>query len=115
MTDIFTRTQTALDTLAPIPSGRDVQLDASGNLPDTYLVYSLITGQAAQHADNIETERFYRVQVSIYSRLDSTLAPDVDGAMKAAGFSPSDERELPYSHESRHHGWAKDYTILLNQ
>lgn len=114
MTDIFQLTQTALNTLAPIPSGMDVQLDASGGLPETYLVYSLISAPPVQHADNLETERLFKIQVSIYTRADFTTLPDVDGAMTAAGFSKGDWRPLPYSSESRHYGLAKDYLILLN-
>ena len=105
-------TQTALDTLDGVPYGLDV-LD--GELPDLYLTYVLLSSNPGQHADNLETERLFRIQVSIYSRDDFTSMPDVDGAMTAVGFSKSDWRSLPYSTESGHHGLAKDYTILLNQ
>ncbi len=115
MTDIFTLTQTALNTLTGVPSGTDIQLNENGALPDLYLVWQLITGTPAQHADNAETERFYRVQVNIYTIGDFTALPDVDGAMKAAGFTRGDERPLPYTQNSRHHGLAKDYTILIDQ
>ena len=111
--DIFEITQTALNTLAGIPSGVDVMLNDDGTVPDTYLVYDLIGAPPAQHMDNEETARTFKIQVSIYSRNDYTTLPDVDGAMKAAGFSRGDWRFLPFVQDTQHHGLAKDYTILL--
>ena len=112
MTDIYTLTQTALNTLTGVPSGMDIQLST---LPDLYIVWDLITGAPAQHAGDVETERFYRVQVNIYTIGDFDSLPNVDGAMIAAGFARGGERPLPYTQDSRHHGLAKDYTILINQ
>lgn len=112
MTTIFEKAKTALDTLSPaVPFAQDVFL---GELPDTYLVYSLVDDVASQHADNEETERFYRIQVSQYSRNGLVSLPDVDGAMKAAGFKKSNRVKLPYDPDTGHFGLATDYTILLN-
>jgi hypothetical protein len=65
-----------------------------------------------QHADDAETHRRYRVQVSIYSRSGMVSLPDTDTAMTAAGFTKGPERQLPYDRGTRHFGLAKDYYYL---
>lgn len=114
MTTIYERTATALGTISPaIPYALDVYLTQSGgDLPDTFLVYSLITGDPVAHADNAETHRSYLIQISIFSRAGLVSIPDVNTAMIAAGFIKSSERQLPYDPETRHFGLAKDFIYL---
>ena len=113
MPNIFTVTNDALETISPAVSfAQDVYIGAT--LPDTYLVYTLISSPPEQHADNAETERSYRVQVSIFSKSGLASLPDVDTAMLAAGFRKSSFREIPRDKDSAHFGLAKDYTILLS-
>lgn len=113
MTDIFTITKGALDAITPtVPWAQDTYIGST--LPDTYLVYTLISSPPEQHGDNIETERSYRIQVSIFSKSGLAALPDVDTAMLAAGFQKSNFIELPRSNDSAHFGLAKDYTILLS-
>lgn len=108
MTTIFERVDDALSALSPaVPYGMDVYL---GNpLPDTYIVYTLISGVPEQHADNAETVRSYRVQVSILSASGLAVLPDVDSVMIAAGFQRGPERALPKENNTRHYCLAKDY------
>jgi hypothetical protein len=115
MTTIFEHVETALNTLAPaIPHALSVYKTANGaDLPDTFIAYTLVTGDAAQHADDAETLRVFRVQVSIYARAGLVSLPDVDAAMLAEGFTKGPERQLPYDQETRHFGLAKDYYLLL--
>jgi hypothetical protein len=88
-------------------------LAATGNeLPDTFLVYQMISNPAIQQADDDETLRGYRVQVSYYSRTGLAGVPDIDGAMKTAGFTRLPGRELPYNEKTRHFGLALDYHFL---
>lgn len=111
MTTIFARTATALSALSPaIPYGLDVYLKSdSGELPDTFITYSLITGEPMQSADNEETLREYVVQISIFSRAGLVSLPGVDAVMLAAGFVKGSERQLPRDAETRHFGLATDY------
>lgn len=112
MTNIFTITKDALTAISPAVSfAHDVFL---GTLPDTYLVYTLISSPPEQSADNVETQRSYRIQVSIFSKAGLANLPDVDTAMLAAGFMKSNFREIPRDKETAHFGLAKDYTILLS-
>lgn len=112
--NIWEITEEALDTLN-VPIAANVLIPASGTaLPDLYLVYTLISSPPEQHADNDETLRSYRVQVSAYSRLGTAAIPNIDAAMLAAGFTRSGKRELPYSRETRHFGLAQDYIYLMN-
>lgn len=112
MPNIFTVTNDALETLSPpVAFALDTYLDT---LPDTYLVYTLISSPPEAHFDNAETLRSYRIQVSIFSKSGLASLPDVDTAMLAAGFMKSNFREIPRDQNSAHFGLAKDYVILLS-
>jgi aminoglycoside phosphotransferase (APT) family kinase protein len=112
MTTIFEQIDDALATLN-VPYAENLYLLETGDtLPDLYLVATLISGVAEQHADDDETARSYRVQISVYSHNGLVELPDVDGAMKAAGFVKGPERELPYDQETGHFGLALDYVYL---
>ena len=114
MTTIFERTRDALYALSPaIPFSLGQYLTATpADLPDTFIVYSVISGTPEQHADNAETHRTFLVQVSIYSRSGLVSLPNVDAAMITQGFTKGPERQLPYDKETRHFGLAKDYFYL---
>ena len=108
--NIFEITKSALATLSPaVPFAMD---EFVGDLPDLFCVYYVIDGVGAEHADNEETCRTYRVQVSIMKRTGLTDLPDVDGAMRAAGFTKGPERELRKDSTTSHYGLAKDYFYL---
>ena len=107
MTTIWERVSTALATISPPVTY--AQGDLIGSLPDTYIVYTLIDGVAQDHADNVEIARTYRVQVSIMNKTGLVGLPDVDTAMKAAGFMKGPERELPKDSTTSHYGLAVDY------
>ncbi len=109
MTTIWEKTATALDVLGVLYAMNTYL----GDLPDEYLAYQLISGPAAQHADDDETAREFRMQVSIYSTEGLADLPDVDGAMKQAGFQVGGKRELPYDRDTGHFGLATDYLILM--
>jgi aminoglycoside phosphotransferase (APT) family kinase protein len=115
MTTIFQITANALRTLSPaVPVALGQMLIADGSdFPDTFLVYTLVSESPNQHADNAETQRSHRVQVSTYSRSGLVSVPNVDGAMLAAGFQKSTTRELPYDSMTRHFGMATDYIYSL--
>src|SRR5512138_1019903 len=114
MTTIFERVKTALDSLNPaVAYGMSVyQTEGSTDLPDTFIVYTVVSGVKEQSADNAETYRTYRVQLSVYSRSGLVSLPDVDTAMLAQGFTKGPERQLPYDAETHHFGLAKDYFYL---
>jgi len=110
MPTIFEITNTALGTISPaVPFAMD---DFIGSLPDTFLVYTLISGVGEEHADNAETCRTYRVQVSIMKKSGHVGLPDVDTAMLAAGFTRGPERQLQKDSTTSHYGLAKDYFYL---
>jgi hypothetical protein len=109
MTTIFERVETALNTLAPVPNAMGRMIMASGDLPDTYLAYSVIDSSPDQHFDDQEASRDHLVQVTIYSRAGLVNIPNVDGAMTAAGFTKGNFRQLPRDAQSGHYGLAKDY------
>ncbi|MCZ2076685.1 MAG: hypothetical protein LC130_17030 [Bryobacterales bacterium] len=107
--NVFERTAAALAQLG-IPYALDVYLTAGGaELPATFCIYSLVYGEPVAHYDNDEAAREYVMQVSCFSTAGLNALPDVDGAMKAAGFRKGTERQLPRDAETRHFGMATDY------
>lgn len=111
-TTIWQKVATALSGLGEnVAAGTWVSASAS-DIPDRYLVYFLVSSPAQQHADDAETLRGYRVQVSVYDRAGLNGLPDVDGAMVAAGFARGPQRELPYNPDTRHFGLALEYIYM---
>lgn len=93
-----------------VPTSANVMISATGDaLPDLYLVYQLISSPPLLHAEDFEDMRWYRMQVTVYSRNGFENLPDVAGAMVAAGFTRSSMRELPYNTETRHFGLAMEF------
>jgi hypothetical protein len=107
--NIFQQVKAALNTISPAVPFAMAPYKTSGDLPDTYLAYQLITGTPEQHADDEEMERSYSIQISIFSRGGLVSLPDVDTAMTDAGFQKGPERQLPQDRETGHYGLAKDY------
>jgi len=114
---IWTLIATALAALDPaVAYAADVDRSILGDpLPDEFIVYELISAVPDLHADDAETERFYRVQISIYNRAGLTSLPDTDTAMLAQGFRFAGETRIPFNPETGHYGLAREYTILVNQ
>jgi hypothetical protein len=83
--------------------------------PDRYLVYQLISAPPEAHADDLETERTYLVQVNAWSRNGFIGFPDIEAAMLAAGFRYSSQRDLPFSTETGHSGLSLDFFYLENR
>lgn len=113
MNDPYVLTKTAIATLG-IPYAADANRGVLGSpLPDAFIVYHRVTNVALQHGDNAETERFCRMQVSVFAR-DGAFV-ETDAAMYAQGFFYSRETELDYDDQTGHYGTAREYTTLLNR
>jgi hypothetical protein len=106
---IWEITQDALDGLG-VPVAESVMISSTKvPLPDLYLVYQLIDAPPILHAEDLEVMRYYRMQVTIYSRDGLANLPNVADAMVEAGFTRSSIRELPYNIDTRHYGLAMDF------
>lgn len=106
---IWEITQAALEVLS-VPVGANVMISPTGDeLPDLFLIYQLIDAPPILHAEDLEDMRYYRMQVTTYSRDGLGDLPDVAGAMVEAGFTRSTMRELPYNTETRHYGLAMEF------
>jgi hypothetical protein len=106
---IWEITQNALEGLN-IPMAANVFISPTGDiLPDLFLVYQLVDSPPLLHADDFEGMRYYRMQVTIYSRDGMSIYTSVANAMVDAGFTRSSMRELPYNNETRHYGLAMDF------
>jgi len=107
--NIWEITEDALNGLG-VPIAANVMISPTGGtLPDLYLVYQLISAPPLLHVEDYEDMRFYRMQVSIYSRDGLSNLPDVISAMIEFGFTRSSMREMPYNPDTRHYGLSMEF------
>ena len=111
MSSIYEVIEDAIKTLSVPYAASTYVSDSGDDLPDLYLVYFLVSSVPSQHADDVEKERFQRVQVSVFSRSGLNSLPNVDDAMLTVGFMKGPERELPYNNDTRHFGLAMEYVF----
>jgi hypothetical protein len=113
MTTIFERVNAALSTISPaVPHSA---APYKGSLPDAYITHQLINSPPEQHADNVETERSYTMQINLWDKADIPSTIKVDAAMLAAGFMKGDVRQLPQDPQTHHYGLAIEYFYLETQ
>jgi hypothetical protein len=112
VTTIWERTEDALAGISQPKAANFYQAATGAELPDTFLVYFLVSSLPEQHADDDEVMRSWRMQISIYSRSGLAGLPDTDTPMLAAGFTRGPQRELPYNQMTRHFGLALEYIYL---
>ncbi|MBI5933257.1 MAG: hypothetical protein HY867_06080 [Chloroflexi bacterium] len=114
MTTVLERVKTALSNLSPaVPFAYEQYLTANGaDLPSAFIVFFDVADDAAQHADNVETHRLWRIQVSYYSRAGAPVFDSVDTVMLAAGFSKGSGGKLPFDEQTLHFGRRRDYYYL---
>ena len=111
---------TIWETTAAALASLDIAMGAdsyiSTTLPDQYIVYSLVDGVPAQHADDAELSREYRVQISFYSRggLQDADLTAITAAMTAAGFRPR-TRHPPTLHTSDPAFWPGAGLLLFER
>lgn len=113
MTTIFERVETALGTINPAVNYAAAPY--KGTLPNAFITHQLLPSLAEQHADNVETERSYTVQISLLDTAGIPSTTSVDTAMKAAGFHKSDMRQLPQDPQSHHYGLAVEFVYIESQ
>lgn len=111
MSTIWEHVEDALAGISQPKAASAYQAATGADLPDTYLVYLLVSAPPLQHADDAETLRTYTVQVSIYSRTGLASLPDIETPLLAAGFLRGPEREIPYNPLTGHYGVAKEFTF----
>lgn len=108
---IWEQVEAALTPLGLPLAANAMILASEAARPDVYIVYFQLPSVPTLHADNKELERNHSVQVTYYDRAGLAGMPDIQGAMAAAGFKAGSQRELPYNPQTRHFGWAMDYSI----
>lgn len=116
MASVWEETYSALSGLGYALAANVMLSDTAGSLPDEYLVYQVISSPPVLHADHTERIRWYRMQVTAYSRNGlATMPVLVQAAMVAAGFTKSVFRELPYNQETRHFGYAMEFIWMEDE
>ncbi|MEN6522842.1 MAG: hypothetical protein ABFD14_03870 [Anaerolineaceae bacterium] len=116
---IWERVAASLSSLQ-IPVSEGINLQATSANPPTekpaaFAVYSLISSPPEQFADNAETMRSYRVQVSYYSRSGLVGMPDIKTLMTTAGFMPGPITEIPYDPSDGYFGLALEYVFVESE
>jgi hypothetical protein len=84
----------------------------TAQLPDTFIVYSLVDDPGVTHADNKETSHEARQQVSLFYRDKSiflTVPDQIETAFMAAGFMRVGSGTIPYQPDTGHYGWRCDF------
>ncbi len=109
--EIWERVEAALTPLN-VPMAQNIYLVAGTDYPDQYLKYQVIVDTAENHADNVEKNILYLVQISIFDKTGLSSLPNIAGAMKTAGFTRGPQRELAYSEVTGHFGLALDFYYL---
>ncbi len=112
---IWERTKAALTGLGVQMAANVLLVTSGSDYPDLYLVYMLISAPSEQFADNKETVRSYRMQVSVYSRTGLVSLPDVNSAMVAAGFARSTMTELPFNQVTKFYGLALEFIFVESE
>jgi len=110
MTTIFERTASALATVSP--AIQYAVAPYKGSLPSAFVTYQLLPSPAAQHADDLETERAYQMQLNFWDQAGIPSSDSVDAAMIAAGFVKGDMRQLPQDPNTHHYGLAVEYIYV---
>lgn len=109
---IWERVVSALTSLGVTMAANVLIVASEAERPAAYLTYFVVTSPAEQFADNLEKGRSWTVQINYYNRSGLAAMPNISGAMAAAGFSPSAQRELPYNQQTRHFGYALDFVYV---
>jgi len=115
MASIWEITEDALDGLGVALAANVMVMPTGTALPDEFIVFQLISSPPAQAANDVETLRRYRMQVSYYNRAGLISMPAIEAAMVTAGFTKSVYRELPYNQLTRHYGLAMEFLYLVEE
>ncbi len=112
---IWERVSATLSNLAVPYAASKLQVETGETYPNVFVVYFLVSSPPEQFADNVEKMRSYTVQINIFSRDGLISIPDVDGAMKAAGFTKGRIFEIPLDPETGHFGLGTEYFFLESE
>ena len=97
-----------------IPYRFELFLEQVEQLPDTYIVYFLVSAPTVSSADNKERAYQPHIQVSLFYRnIRSFLTvPDqIIAAFANEGFRRAGEGRIPYQPNTGHYGWRCDFNF----
>lgn len=109
MRTIWNRVNEALSGLGVRVANNRLVMESDERFPERFFVFQEITASPEEHFDDIETVREHLVQVNCWSRNGFEAFPDVESAMKAAGFVFSAARDLGFDNETGHYGRNMDF------
>lgn len=85
-----------------------------GNLPDTYIVYFLVSEPSALSLDGQEKSSIPRVQFSLFykdKKVIKNIPEKIIEAVIAKGFRRANTGRIPKSKETGHYGWRSDFVF----
>lgn len=83
-------------------------------LPDTFIVYFLVSDPPTTHYDNFETSHEVRMQISLFYRdisVINTLPDKIIKAFTAVGFKRNGCGRIPYQQSTGHYGWKCNFNF----
>lgn len=105
-------TQLNADTGIPWDKDRFTPDPDTSQLPDTFMVYTLVDDPGAAYADGKERSHEVRVQISLFYRdpaVAATIPDKIEAAYMAADFLRVGSGTLPYQTDTGHNGWRCDF------
>lgn len=112
---IWARVKAALSGLG-LPVGNIRLFLASDKpLPERYLTYQVIVAVPENHVDDKEVIRSYLVQINAWSKDGFERFPDVEGAMREAGFYYQASRDMAFEEKTGHYGQSMDFRYYENK
>lgn len=85
-----------------------------GKLPDTYIVYFLVSDPPLSSADNKERSSLPKVQFSLFYRdisVAKTIPDKIIAAVTTAGFKRANSGRIPRKPDTGHYGWRCDFNF----
>lgn len=85
-----------------------------GKLPDTYIVYFLVSEPSALSVEGREKSSIPKVQFSLFFRDKSivkSIPEKIIAAVTAVGFCRSNTGRIPRKNDTGHYGWRSDFVF----
>lgn len=111
--NIWGLVETAISGMGIKYAADKFKAESGDPLPDEFIVYFLVSAPPDSFADDVESQRSYKVQVNYFNRAGLGSMPDIDSAMQAQGFIKGNLIPLPVDPDSGHFGLGTEYVITI--
>lgn len=112
MSNVYEIAENAVSGLGYPYAREHYEPDSSGQLPESYITYDLITSRGATWADGRETSQQHRIRFNFFTThadLLKTVPGIIHDAVIAAGFTGGQWRDYRYDKKTSHEGVHSDF------